>query len=156
MNNLNRTARPKLTLRPGIREQMLAAGLLKPVTPAPPAPPKPQRRPGEPSRFDQTLCWLNQQFNAPLEHPVLPRWPFALGIREALLNDPRLKSDADPVAVISAVAKLARSITYLKGVARPGARRWGIDGVDAGPVSAEDRAYAERVLEERKNGRAAR
>lgn len=134
----------RLSLKPAERERARAAGRLRSEPQ-----PQPRRHPGEPTGFDLALAWLNSQFDSPAERPILPRWPFALGVREALLADPRRKPTSDPQAIVAALAKVCTHPVYRMALARPGARRHGVDGIDAGPVSDEDRHHAQRWLDKR-------
>jgi hypothetical protein len=75
----------------------------------------------------------------------LPRYPYATGVAGAFKAD--LPADVTLEAIRFALAERSRSEAYLKALVSPGARRYGLGGVDAGPVSDEDRVSAQKRLE---------
>lgn len=89
----------------------------------------------------------------PLRDTKAPWMPFTVGLRDAFLACYR---DADPARVRRLFSRIAGSDSYLRALAREGARRHDLDGTALGPVSEAHRARAARQLEARraKGGRA--
>lgn len=144
-----------LSLKPTERERALSKGLIKSgATPTAPRPqqPKPRGKPSKEeavSRIELAVQAVRDLFDtAEWEPPVLPRFPYAVGVRHELLAWPKRRQGVCNERIGVLLGRVIQTRAYKRSLTVEGARRYHADGSDAGPVEPEAVEHAKKWLEE--------